>query len=90
MSIIKNFRNLFALVYLGVFILWLAVVCLVLLPMVLKAPDGLDPMMALVAGLGIGGVTQFFIVVGTLIYQFYFRKANAEETPPATTIITTT
>jgi len=71
---IKNFRNLLALVYIGVFMLWLGVVCFFLLPRIMAMPESLDPMMALVAGLGIGGITQFFVVVGTLIFQFYFRK----------------
>lgn len=80
MSLIKNFRNIFSLVYLFVFILWLAGV-FYLLFLILNRPEGLDPMLSLVAGLGIGGVTQFFIVVGTLIYQFYYRKAPNGETP---------
>jgi len=71
---VKNFRNLYALVYLVVLMAWLAVICFYLLPTILAMPEGLDPMMALVAGLGIGGITQFLIVVGTLVYQFYFRK----------------
>ena len=78
---IRNFRNLLALVYVGVFLLWLAVICFYILPLVLAMPEGVDPMMALVAGLGVGGVTQFFIVVGTLIYQFYFRRAQEGEKP---------
>ena len=77
---IKNFRNLLALVYLGVLVIWLAIVIFFILPLVISMPESVDPMMALVAGLGVGGVTQFLIVVGTLIFQFYFRKANAEET----------
>jgi len=76
---IKNFRNLLALVYLGVFLLWLIVVCFFLLPLIMGQPEGLDPMMGLIAGLGIGGVTQFLIVVGTLIFQFYFRKKPESE-----------
>ena len=72
---IKNFRNLLALVYVGTFMLWLGVVCLVLLPLITIQPESLDPVMAFVAGLGIGGVTQFFIEIGTLIFQFYYRKA---------------
>lgn len=76
---IKNFRNLLALVYLGVFALWLAVACFFLLPAILAKPEGLDPMLSLVAGLGIGAVTQFFIVMGTLIFQFYFRRAQEGE-----------
>ena len=78
---IKNFRNLLALVYLGVFLIWLAVVCFFLLPTIIGQPEGLDPMMALVAGLGIGGITQFLIVIGTLIFQFYFRRTQEGETP---------
>ena len=77
---IKNFRNLLALIYLSVFLVWLAMVCFYLLPVIMVRPESLDPVMALVAGLGIGGVTQFFIVIGTLIFQFYFRKASTEET----------
>ena len=76
---IRNFRNLLALVYLGVFMLWLGVTCFYLLPAIIAMPEGLDPMLSLVAGLGIGGVTQFFIVIGTLIFQFYFRKKEEAE-----------
>jgi len=75
----KNFRDWLALAYLGVLMLWLATIVFVLLPIVLAMPEGLDPMMALVAGLGIGGVTQFFIVIGTLIFQFYFRRTQGGE-----------
>ena len=80
---IKNFRNLLALIYLGVFMLWLGVACFGLLPAIIAMPEGLDPMLGLVAGLGIGGVTQFFIVVGTLIFQFYFRKKGGGEEAPS-------
>ena len=76
---ISKFRDLLALAYLIVFMTWLMMVCFYLLPTVLSQPGGLDPMMALVAGLGIGGVTQFLIVIGTIIFQFYFRKAQAQE-----------
>ena len=78
---IRNFRNLMALIYVGTFILWLATVCFFLLPIIISQPEGLDPMMGLVAGLGIGGVTQFFIVIGTLIFQFYFRRTQEGEKP---------
>lgn len=76
---IMTFRNWLAIAYLVVFIAWLAAVCFFLLPLILAVPEGLDPMLSLVAGLGIGGVTQFFIIVGTLIFQFYFRKAPEGE-----------
>ena len=70
----KNFRDYLALTYLVVLMLWLATICFILLPIVLAMPEGLDPMLSFAGGLGIGGVTQFFIVIGTLIFQFYFRK----------------
>ena len=76
---INNFRNLMALTYLVVLLLWLAVVCFFLLPTIIATPEGLDPMLNLAAGLGIGGVTQFFILIGTLIFQFYFRKKEETE-----------
>lgn len=79
MTIIKNFRNLLALAYLGVFLVWLAAVIFYIMPFVTAMPESVDPVMALVAGLGIGGVTQFFIVIGTLIFQFYFRRSQEGE-----------
>jgi len=70
----KNFRDALALVYFVVLLLWLAIVCVYILPNIVIYPDALDPTLALIAGLGIGGVTQFLIVIGTLVFQFYFRK----------------
>jgi len=75
---ITKFRDLLALVYIGVVVLWLAVVLFFALPLIINTPASVDPMMALVTGLGIGGITQFLIVIGTLVFQFYFRKANTE------------
>jgi hypothetical protein len=76
---IKNFRDIFALVYIIVLLAWLAVAILLVAPMILDNPEGLDPFLALITGLGVGGVTQFFILIGTLIYQFYFRKTPESE-----------
>lgn len=76
---VKNFRNLLALVMLAIFCGWLALIAFWLLPMV--TTEKLDPMMGLVAGLGIGGVTNALLVLITLIIQFHFRKANVDETP---------
>ena len=76
---IKDFRNLYALVVLVVFCSWLAMIAFWLVPMI--TADKLDPMLSLVAGLGIGGVTNALLVLITLIIQFYFRKANTEEPP---------
>lgn len=74
---IKNFRNLLALVMLGIFCGWLAMIVFWLVPMI--TTEKLDPMMALVAGLGIGGVTNALLVLIALVVQFYFRKASTEE-----------
>ena len=79
---IKNFRDMYALILLGVLCSWLILVvslvavCLFILRI---TPAQLDPMITLIAGLGIGGVTNAFLVLIALITQFYFRKANAEE-----------
>lgn len=73
-----HFRDIFALVYILILCLWLALVAFFLFPMIISQPESLDPVLALVAGLGIGGITQFFIVVGTLVFQFYFRKKENE------------
>lgn len=76
---VKNFRNLLALVMLGIFCGWLVLIGFWFVPMV--TAEKLDPMMSLVAGLGVGGVTNALLVLVTLVAQFYFRKANIEETP---------
>ena len=60
---------------LTVFCGWLAVIAFWLLPQLI-ASELLDPMMSLIAGLGVGGVTNSFIVLLTLSWQFYFRKAG--------------
>ena len=75
---IKNFRDTFALVYIIVLLTWLLVAIFYLVPLVINSPAGTDPMMTMLAGLGIGAITQFLIVIGTLIFQFYFRKKEDE------------
>ncbi len=77
---IKNFRDILALVYCGVLLIWLVFAIVIFTKLVTNNPDTLDPLMALLTGLGLGGVTQFFIVIGTLIFQFYFRRAMPGET----------
>ena len=74
-----TFRNVLAVIYLLVLVGWLVLVVMFVPSLVLDNPTGLDPILALVAGLGVGGVTQFFMVVGTLIFQFYFRKSSTKE-----------
>jgi len=59
---------------LGAFLAWLAVVFVYLLPKVLANPSAIDPMMSLLSGLGIGGITQFFIAMLTISWYFFFRK----------------
>ena len=41
----------------------------------------LDPMMTLVAGLGVGVITEFFLALLTLSWQYWFRKKTPEGTP---------
>lgn len=66
------------LVMLAVFAAWVAVIFVWLLPMVLENPDTIDPMLTLIAGLGVGGITQFFILVLKDGWQFWFRKRGPE------------
>lgn len=73
-------RFVLLLVMLGIFCGWLAMVAFWFAPMIVSA-EQLDPMMNLIAGLGIGGVTNSFIVLLTLSWQFYFRKKEESETP---------
>ena len=77
MKLIENFRNLLALVLLGVFCAWLALIAFWFVPKI--TTEQLDPMMTLVAGLGIGGVTNALLVLITLVIQFYFRRAQTSE-----------
>ena len=59
--------------------LWLAAILFCLMPRLCESPESLDPMMALVTGMGIGGVTQLFAVLLTLSWQFFFRKKGQGE-----------
>jgi len=68
---------------LGVFLVWLVIIFIYLLPKVIEKPTIIDPMMALLAGLGVGGVSQFFMLLLKDGWQFFFRKAPPT-TPPAT------
>jgi H+/Cl- antiporter ClcA len=72
---------------LGTFAAWLAIIFVYLMPKVLQKPDVIDPMMALLAGLGVGGVSQFFMLLLKDGWQFFFRKKPP--TTPTTTSTTT-
>jgi hypothetical protein len=63
---------------------WLALIFVALLPQVLKDPAKIDPMMTLLAGLGIGGISQFFMLLLKDGWQFFFRKKKPTETPKPT------
>jgi len=67
-------RHILFLAMLGVFVAWLGIIFGWLLPMALKTPENIEPMLLLVTGLGVGGVTQFFILLLKDGWQFYFRK----------------
>lgn len=73
-------RFVLLLVMLAIFSSWLALIAFWFVPMI--TAEQLDPMMSLIAGLGIGGVTNSFIVLLTLSWQFYFRKKEESEIPP--------
>ncbi|MBA7683355.1 hypothetical protein ES703_91719 [subsurface metagenome] len=79
----KNVDKRFALflVMLFVFVAWIGVIFVWLLPIVLEDPDTIDPMLTLTAGLGVGGISQFFILVLKDGWQFYFRKKPQVEQP---------
>jgi len=80
-------RFVLVLVMMAMFCGWVALVAFWFVPMITGvAPmifgvDALDPMMTMIAGLGIGGVTNFFIVLLTLSWQFYFRKKEKVTKP---------
>jgi len=74
-------RLVIFLVMLAVFAAWLAAVVFYILPKILDPANdgGLD----LVMGLGIGGITQFFLTILALCVQFYFRKREGDyDNPP--------
>ena len=73
-------RFILLLFMLAIFSGWLCMVAFWFAPMI-TSQQQLDPMMSLIAGLGIGGVTNSFIVLITLSWQFYFRKKEESETP---------
>lgn len=66
-------------VLLGLFAGWLALIFLYLLPKVIAQPDIINPMMALLAGLGLGAVSQFFMLLLKDGWQFFFRKKPPEK-----------
>jgi len=79
----KDRRVLLYLAMLSLFALWLAAIVFWVFPHAVSNIKDLDPLMALIAGLGIGGITQFFIQVLILGWQFYYRKSGII-LPPAT------
>lgn len=72
----RDRRVLLFLVMLALFAAWLGVIAFWVFPYVARDLAKIDPMMALVAGLGIGGVTQFFVLVLKDGWQFFFRKSG--------------
>lgn len=72
-------RLVLYIVMLAVFVAWLGVIFTLLLPVALQNPDTVDPMLTLLAGLGVGGISQFFILLLKDGWQFYFRKKQASE-----------
>lgn len=73
-------RFVLILVFLIMFFAWLCLVAFWFLPKITESGQ-LDPMMTLIAGLGVGSVTNAFIVLITLSWQFYFRKKEKADKP---------
>ena len=86
----KHARIILTLVLIMVFMLWIAAVVFYLAPKMLEHPDRIDPMLTLVAGLGVGGVTQAIIVLLTLSWQYFFRKKESQPQNPNTSTASTT
>lgn len=77
----KDRRVLLYLSMLAVFVIWLGI--LVYMVFFLQEHlDDINPMMTLLAGLGIGSITQFFILVLTLGWQFFYRKSGLSTQAP--------
>lgn len=69
-------------VLLSVFVLWLAMF-VALIWMVLQDTSKVDPILTLVTGLGLGLVTEFFLMALTLSWQFFFRKKETSNPLPS-------
>lgn len=76
MSGYKDRRVLLFLVMLVIFVGWLGAIVFWVFPYIADRIGSADPMMALVTGLGVGGVTQFFMLVLKDGWQFFFRKSG--------------
>jgi len=72
------------LVMMVAFVLWLAAIIFWIFPYAVRNIKDLDPMMGLIAGLGIGGITQFFLQVLLLGWNFYYRKSGPTPTNGST------
>ena len=68
-------------VLLGVFVMWLLILFGGLGWVLFTDTTKLDPMLTLVAGLGVGVITEFFLVALTLSWQYWFRKKTPEKKP---------
>jgi len=75
-------RFVLFLTMLFVFVLWLAFFACAIF-YILNHADQYDTAMGLFTGLGLGGVTTFFIAMLTLSWQYYFRKKESETTTSA-------
>jgi len=58
---------------LGVFCLWLTFLAYLTM-MVVFFPMVIDTATAMLAGIGVGIITEFFLVTLTLSWQYWFRK----------------
>jgi H+/Cl- antiporter ClcA len=61
------------------FLAFIAMGVFYLMPKVLENPTSIDPMMALLTGLGFGAVAQFYMLLLKDAWQFFFRKKQKDE-----------
>ncbi len=83
----RDNRLILFLALLGLFAAWLSSLIFYLVPLMIDHLADLDAVTGIIAGMGIGGITQVFITLLTLAWQFYFRK---KEAAPNTSTTTTT
>jgi hypothetical protein len=72
LKLLKNFNDLLAILYLPFVIVWLVLVCL--------AVKFLD--MSVVEALGLGTATGILLAILKDIFQFYYRRAPEDKSPP--------
>ena len=67
-------------VLLGVFIFWMIGLGLFVWYVLTQGLSQVDPALALITGVGVGLITEFFLMALTLSWQYWFRKTGPPNT----------